>query len=133
MTRCAFEAGTNFLKRFIIVLSVKFQSTLKNIAIENLRWRFQMTGSPKQKEMVQVSHLEALESDFPGNMINHRQKEFLILIFRSFSVNVLVMLLNKSSILCLAEASLVPVSQLNQRKVHNADTFSSVSLSVSPG
>lgn len=73
MTRCAFEAGTNFLKRFIIVLSVKFQSTVKIIAIENLRWRFQMTGSPKQKEMVQVSHLEALESDFPGNMINHRQ------------------------------------------------------------
>lgn len=92
-----------------------------------------MTGSPKHKEMEQVSHLEALESDFPGNMINHRQKEFLILIFRSFSVNVLVMLLNKSSILRLAEASLVPVSQLNQRKVHNADTLSSVSLSVSPG
>lgn len=133
MTRCAFEAETNFLKRFIIVLSMKFQSTVKMIAIENLRWRFQMTGSPKHKEMEQVSHLEALESDFPGNMINHRQKEFLILIFRSFSVNVLVMLLNKSSILRLAEASLVPVSQLNQRKVHNADTFSSVSLSVSPG
>lgn len=73
MTRCAFEAGTNFLQRFIIVLSVKFQSTLKNIAIENLRWRFQMTGSPKHKEMEQASHLDALERDFPGNMINHRQ------------------------------------------------------------
>lgn len=46
------------------------------IAIENLRWRFQMTGSPKHKEMEQVSHLDALESDFPGNMINHRQKSF---------------------------------------------------------
>lgn len=73
MTRCAFEAETNFLQRFIIVLSMKFQSTVKIIAIENLRWRFQMTGSPKHKEMEQVSHLEALESDFPGNMINHRQ------------------------------------------------------------
>ena len=47
------------------------------------------------------------------------------------------MLLNKSSILCLAEALLLPVSvsQLNQREEHNADTLSSVSLSlsVSPG
>lgn len=76
MTRCAFEAETNFLQRFIIVLSMKFQSTVKIIAIENLRWRFQMTGSPKHKEMEQVSHFDALESDFPGNMINHRQKSF---------------------------------------------------------
>ena len=79
MTHCAFEAETNFLKLFLIVLSINFQSTVKNIAIKKLRWRFQMTGSPKPKEMRRVSHLEASESEFTGYVT--QPKLFLILFF----------------------------------------------------